>query len=118
MIQRERFEFFVFVEYENLPSFCSHCYVVGHDFFQCRLINRDGRNTSEGRQENNRRTEQQQPQGRQRYEHVRRDEDSSEDDDHIQNVTVNTILQSYGTIFPAFTVVYPRSYGLRHGRGR
>lgn len=38
LVQRERFEFFIYAEYEKLPSFCTHCVTVGHDVSQCKHL--------------------------------------------------------------------------------
>lgn len=50
LIQRERFEFMTYLEYENLPAFCSHCAAVGHDFTRCRLANNADRLLPDQRQ--------------------------------------------------------------------
>lgn len=41
LIQRERFEFLVTVEYENCPYFCKHCNIVGYDVSQYILVRRE-----------------------------------------------------------------------------
>lgn len=41
LIQRQRFEFMVYVDYENLPDFCSNCSAVGHNVDRCRLLGKD-----------------------------------------------------------------------------
>lgn len=43
LIQRERFEFLMFVEYENLLDFYDYFQVVGHSYSQCRLLNNKAR---------------------------------------------------------------------------
>lgn len=35
LVERDSFEFFIDVEYENLPSFCSHCHTIGHMLQDC-----------------------------------------------------------------------------------
>lgn len=40
LVQRERFEFIMKVEYENYPSFCRQYGSIGHDDIQCRLRRR------------------------------------------------------------------------------
>ncbi|XP_019432836.1 PREDICTED: uncharacterized protein LOC109339775 [Lupinus angustifolius] len=36
LVEREGFAFFVHIEYENLPAFCSGCQVIGHLISSCR----------------------------------------------------------------------------------
>lgn len=36
LVERKGFAFFVELEYENLPEFCSYCNLVGHDVSICR----------------------------------------------------------------------------------
>ncbi|XP_058725689.1 uncharacterized protein LOC131596981 [Vicia villosa] len=40
-VEREKFAFFVNVEYEKLPIFCSHCHNISHSFSSCKLVKVD-----------------------------------------------------------------------------
>lgn len=40
LVQREKFEFLIFVEYKNLPKFCSHCVTLGCDVHRCNVLSR------------------------------------------------------------------------------
>ncbi|GAU10068.1 hypothetical protein TSUD_423760, partial [Trifolium subterraneum] len=39
LVERKGFAFFVELEYENLPQFCSHCKVIGHHVGFCKKLN-------------------------------------------------------------------------------
>lgn len=41
LVEREGYDFLVFVEYENLPSFCMHCYTIGHHVNSCLRLSQD-----------------------------------------------------------------------------
>ncbi|XP_019427097.1 PREDICTED: uncharacterized protein LOC109338760 [Lupinus angustifolius] len=41
LVEREGFAFFVYVEYENLPEFCSGCQSIGHLLSNCRRNKKD-----------------------------------------------------------------------------
>lgn len=36
MVEREDFAFYVDLEYERLPQFCSHCHSIGHSIANCK----------------------------------------------------------------------------------
>lgn len=36
LVERDEFAFYVGVEYERLPSFCSYCQVIGHSSQDCK----------------------------------------------------------------------------------
>lgn len=38
MIERDEVKFFVYIEYENLPAFCSNCSGIGHVPLNCRAL--------------------------------------------------------------------------------
>lgn len=40
LVERKDYAFFVDLEYENLPDFCSHCLKIGHHVDDCRLLTR------------------------------------------------------------------------------
>ncbi|WJX74035.1 hypothetical protein P8452_57746 [Trifolium repens] len=39
LVERKGFAFFVDLDYENLPPFCSHCKVIGHHVGTCKKLN-------------------------------------------------------------------------------
>ncbi|MCH81737.1 DUF4283 domain protein [Trifolium medium] len=39
LVERKGFAFFVDLDYENLPHFCSHCKVIGHHVGICKKLN-------------------------------------------------------------------------------
>jgi hypothetical protein len=39
LVERNDYSFFVDLEYENLPEFCSHCFKIGHHVDECRFLN-------------------------------------------------------------------------------
>jgi hypothetical protein len=39
LVERKGFAFFVDLDYENLPPFCSHCKVIGHHVGICKKLN-------------------------------------------------------------------------------
>lgn len=39
LVERKGFAFFVDLDYENLPEFCTHCNMVGHYLEICRKVN-------------------------------------------------------------------------------
>lgn len=97
LVQRERFEFLTYMEYENLPEFCRNCAAVGHDVSRCKSV----LNPTENR-----------PAPRPQNQHVRRDPrrdiqhpvmggdvSDSDDSECLRNVAVNTIMQSYDNAF-------------------
>lgn len=40
LVERQGFTFFVEIDYENVPSFCSHCRMIGHLISRCNKITR------------------------------------------------------------------------------
>jgi hypothetical protein len=52
LVERKGFAFFVELDYENLPPFCSHCQVIGHHVGNCKKLNyvEDGKNDKEVRE--------------------------------------------------------------------
>lgn len=36
LVEREGFAFFVEIDYERLPAFCSFCGIIGHSLVDCR----------------------------------------------------------------------------------
>lgn len=38
LVERKDYAFFVDLEYENLPEFCSHCLKIGHHIDECRFL--------------------------------------------------------------------------------
>ncbi|KAF1888014.1 hypothetical protein Lal_00024025 [Lupinus albus] len=40
LVEREGFDFFVYIEYENLPEFCVSCQSIGHLASNCRRTNK------------------------------------------------------------------------------
>lgn len=41
LVERKDFAFFVEIEYENIPSYCSHCLKIGHYVDDCKFLNRN-----------------------------------------------------------------------------
>jgi hypothetical protein len=41
LVERKGFAFFVDLEYEHIPAFCTECKMIGHDFENCRKWNMD-----------------------------------------------------------------------------
>jgi hypothetical protein len=40
LVERKGFAFFVDIEYENLPDFCSECHIIGHHVDNCKKVSR------------------------------------------------------------------------------
>lgn len=98
-VQRERFEFMVFMEFENIPDFCNHCSVVGHDIQRCKYFNRD-ENKNDNRA-NSRAADRRPVNERRRF--VERAENIEpavlENSDQLQTIALNEILQAYDDDF-------------------
>lgn len=43
LVERKGFAFFVDLDYENMPGFCTHCRKVGHYVENCRVLNNNAR---------------------------------------------------------------------------
>jgi hypothetical protein len=41
LVERKGFAFFVDLEYEHIPAFCTECKMIGHDFDNCKRWNMD-----------------------------------------------------------------------------
>jgi hypothetical protein len=41
LVERKGFAFFVDLEYEHIPAFCTECKMIGHDFENCKRSNLD-----------------------------------------------------------------------------
>lgn len=39
LVERQGFAFFVDLDYENLPNYCSHCNMIGHSIDYCKKVN-------------------------------------------------------------------------------
>lgn len=44
LIERDGFAFFVYIEYEKIPSFCTHCPTTGHYKDNCKKLSRKDNN--------------------------------------------------------------------------
>jgi hypothetical protein len=38
LVERKGFAFFVELDYENLPDFCSNCKILGHNMHNCKKL--------------------------------------------------------------------------------
>jgi len=38
LVERQGYEFFVDLDYENIPDFCTHCKMIGHHVDICKRI--------------------------------------------------------------------------------
>jgi hypothetical protein len=41
LVERKGYAFFVELDYEHIPEFCSHCRIIGHHVNNCKRINKD-----------------------------------------------------------------------------
>lgn len=41
VVKRTGLNFFVRIEYEDMPKFCTSCLVIGHNQYSCRNSNKD-----------------------------------------------------------------------------
>lgn len=92
LIQRERFEFLIAVEYENFPHYYRQCNAVAHDISHCRFVRReDGGLEHQLRLPVN--------QNRRARQELAREVQQPEEEHDDKAAAINTILQVFDDVF-------------------